>query len=233
MARKLLCRSQSDRRRLNSGIEMRHKTTQDLYSYWNALRRGRRAPRRLEIKPSEIAPILPDAFILERLDAGMFRFRLAGTRMCARLDTDLRGSNFLDRWSSADRSLLEHHLGEITDQARAGVLTFEAAVPGGKSRTFEILILPLLHTGSAVDRLLCSLSALDEGPGHEEGRLGPFRLVAAEAVWPEGRAPAATVDEPAGRQLPLHPHVRNARIVRHDRRQFRVYDGGLGKQHGE
>jgi hypothetical protein len=210
---------------------MRHKTTQDLFSYWDALRRGRRAPRRLDIQPSEIASILPDAFILERLDASMFRFRLAGTRMCSRLDSDLRGSNFLDRWSLADRSMLEHHLAEITDQARAGVLTFEAAAPGGKCRTFEILILPLLHTGSAVDRLLCSLSALDDDP--EEGRLGPFRLLAAEAVWPEGRAPAPTADEPASRQLPLHAHIRNARIVRHDRRQFRVYDGGLGKPQAE
>ncbi len=210
---------------------MRHTTTQDLYAYWNALRRGRRAPRRLEIQPSAIAPILADTFILERLDTGNFRFRLAGTRMCVRLETDLRGTNFLDRWSATDRAMLEHHLAEITDQARAGLLTFEATAAGGKRRTFETLILPLLHTGSAIDRLLCSLSALDEDTGQEDGRLGPLHLIAAVAIWPDGRAPATAAEDQADRQLPLHPHVRNARIVRHERRQFRVYDGGLGKHH--
>ena len=30
-------------------------------------------------------------------------------------------------------------------------------------------------------------------------------------------------------QSPFQAHIRNARIVRSERRQFRVYDGGLSK----
>lgn len=202
---------------------MRHQTSKDLYTYWNTLRRGRVAPRRLEIQPGEIAPLLPDTFILERLDDALFAFRLAGTRTCARLAMDLRGANFLARWNGADGSMIAHHLAEIEETGRAGLLTFEARGATGEMRTFEILILPLLHTGSTIDRLLCSLSALDETTEPGDERLGPFRLVAVEAIWPEAPGEGEAVD----RQSPLHAHVRNARIVRHNRRQFRVYDGGL------
>jgi hypothetical protein len=64
--------------------------------------------------------------------------------------------------------------------------------------------------------------------GSRDERLTTIRLIAAEAVWPEGR-PHALVDK-LSRQSPLQPHVRNARIVRQDRRQFRVYDGGLSTE---
>ena len=47
----------------------------------------------------------------------------------------------------------------------------------------------------------------------------------AEPIWPQGHPDP---DKFADRQAPLHPLVRKARIVRQGRRQFRVYEGGLG-----
>ena len=49
---------------------MKQRTIQTLYAYWNELRAGRIAPRRLEIEPSRISSILPETFMLERTDAG-------------------------------------------------------------------------------------------------------------------------------------------------------------------
>lgn len=213
---------------------MRHSASKALYAYWNEVRGERLAPRRLEIQPARIAELLLDTFILERADKGAFRFRLAGTRAASRFETPLKANDFLSSWGEGDRALLAHHLTAISDLGRVGLFTGEAdrlqGPPDGPSSgpvPFELLVLPLLHTGDAIDRLLCLLVPLEED-GRAPARNGAFRrlrLLAAEAVWPNGAPedPLAFSD----RQTPLRPHVRMARIVRQGRRQFRVYQGGL------
>jgi hypothetical protein len=205
---------------------MKHKTTNTLYAYWNEVRRNRVAPRRFEIEPARIADILPDTFILERIDRRTFRFRLAGTRICERFGFELRGSHFLEGWSG-DRSLIEHHLSAAGDEGRVALFWAEACSAAGHVVDLEILVLPLIHTGNALDRFLGSVSALEEPDWLGEERLIAKRLVAADAIWPDG-PPRNRPDAPT-ETSPFSPHVRNARIVRQDRRQFRVYKGGLDK----
>ena len=79
--------------------KMKQKTSQILYAYWNGVRGERMAPRRFEIEPARIATILPETFILERLDTDTFVYRLAGTRMCEQFGCEFRGANFLDGWN--------------------------------------------------------------------------------------------------------------------------------------
>lgn len=208
---------------------MRHPAAQALYAYWNEVRGERLAPRRLEIQPSRIGELLLDTFILERTDRTDYRFRLAGTRISALFGMNLQAYDFLSCWSNSDRAMLEHHLAAITDLGRVGVFTGEATLSatgagGGESvaTTFELLVLPLMHTGDAIDRLLCLMVPLEGADAYPNRRIDGLQLLAAEAVWPNGAAEELFAD----RQLPLHPHVRTARIVRQGRRQFRVYDGG-------
>jgi hypothetical protein len=210
---------------------MRHQATQALYAYWNEVRGDRLAPRRLEIQPARIGELLLDSFILERTDRSEFRFRLAGTRVSARFGMNLTAYDFLSCWSDGDRALLDHHLAAITDLGRVGLFTGEGRLasrdPAGAplSCAFELLVLPLMHTGHAIDRLLCLLVPLEDTGAGAGQRIEALRLLAAEAVWPAG----VPEDIPgfSERQSPLHPHVRTARIVRQGRRQFRVYEGGL------
>jgi hypothetical protein len=208
---------------------MRHQATQALYAYWNEVRRDRLAPRRLEIQPARIGDILLDTFILERAGAKEFRFRLAGTRVSSRFGIDLRAQDFLACWREADRALFEHHLEAIGDLGRVGLFTGEGETVDERGHatlvTFELLVLPLVHTGQSIDRLLCLLVPLDAPSGRPDAPIQGLRLAAAEAVWPNGHA--ADTPSLADRQLPLNPNVRLARIVRQGRRQFRVYEGGL------
>ena len=99
---------------------MRSKTGQILYAYWNEVRGDRLAPRRFEIEPSRIAPILSETFILERLDADTYRFRLAGTRIGEDFGFEFRGTNFLDGWMADDRITLIRHLQSLTVQGGVG-----------------------------------------------------------------------------------------------------------------
>ena len=208
---------------------MKSKTSQFLYSYWNDVRNGRLAPRRFEIEPSRITSILSETFILERLDVDIYRFRLAGTRICDEFGAELRGTNFLDGWLAEDRISLTRHLKELTQQGGVGVVTFQARAPDGGLNTFECLLLPLIHTRDTADRCLGALSRIDNAPppSANDQRLAMRRLTSAEIIWPDGRPHQVVTHQ--NRQIPFLPHVRQARIVRSERRQFRVYEGGLGK----
>jgi hypothetical protein len=204
---------------------MKNKTSEVLFHYWNDLRGDRMAPRRFEIEPSRISDILPDTFILERTADEQFLYRLAGTRVCERFGMELRGRSFLEGWSVDDRGCLDRQLEFVTASGGVCVLTVEVQSESGRLATFEVVVLPLTHTQNSVDRLLGAISAIDapEWLGFES--ILSKRLVTDEVIWPEGR-PHAVV-ETLDRQVPFLPHIRNARIVRQDRRQFRVYEGGL------
>ncbi len=209
---------------------MKSKTTQTLYAYWNDVRQNRLAPRRFEIEPSRIAPILSETFILERLDDATYRFRIAGTRICDDFGSEFRGTNFLDGWTPDDRITLTRHLQTITRQGGVGMLTFDVKTPCDGLVTFECILLPLIHTRDSIDRLMGGLARLDDPPASSPDRLAVRRLGSAEVIWPDGRPYSLVARQ--NHQPPLLPHVRNARIVRIDRRQFRVYDGGLAKPQG-
>ena len=210
---------------------MRDAINKALYAYWNEIRGDRLAPKRFEIEPSRIAGILPDTFILERNDQETSRFRLAGTRMCETFGAEFRGVNFFELFGPEDRITLQRQFSVIARQGAVGLFTIESKTAGEQAIRSEILLLPLVHMRDTVDRFLGALGHIDRPTwlGHEP--LVTTRLLTNELIWPDGR-PHAMIDN-VHRQTPFLPHVREARIVRSDRRQFRVYDGGLVKPDGE
>lgn len=204
---------------------MREVITQALYGYWNEIRAGRLAPKRFEIEPSLIAGILPDTFILERVDNDTSRFRLAGTRVCETFGAEFRGENFIDLVGPEDRVTLKRQLSVIARQGAAGVFVLSCETATGKTIDIEMLLLPLMHMGETVDRMLGSMAVSNRQSwtGHEP--ITKTRIVEHRLVWPDGR-PHAMIDN-THRQAPFLPQMNEARIVRGGRRQFRVYDGGL------
>lgn len=203
---------------------MKTRTTQILYAYWNEVRRGRLAPRRFDIEPARIAGILAETMILERMDDGAIRFRLAGTRIAEQFATEFRGHDFLALWSQDDRRTLAELFQRLTEQGGAGVLTLEALSCEGRRVSFEAVLLPLIHTREVVDRFLGALTCI-QAPGWLGSEpLVTLRLVNSEVIWPDGRphALASRMSQPPV----LTPHLAHGRLVRFDRRQFRVLDGG-------
>ena len=204
-------------------VSMQEAVSQSLFAYWNGLRDNRPAPKRFEIDPSRIANHLPNTFILERHDAGDLRFRLAGTRIADALGVELRGTNLFDLFNSEDARALQDRTDVIAEQCAVGVFRMSAVNPEGRSASFEMLILPLVHTQDTVDRFLGSIVPLDKPDWLGTSVLTNRALTDHLLVWPD-RALGVTHSD---RQLPFQPIRREARIVRSARRQFRVYDGGL------
>lgn len=203
---------------------MKVKTSQQLYAYWNELRGGRLAPRRFEVEPSAIAAILPDTFILERADRLDYVFRLAGTRICEAFGREFRGRNLLELWNPSDREVVIRVLESVTRDGGVGVIGLMATGAGGSQVGFEMLLLPLIHTGQSIARVLGSLAPLSAWPDYGAEPFEIIELSTFEVIWPDGRPYGllARTEAPS-------PFVRDlgaSRLVRSDRRAFRVFDGG-------
>ena len=85
---------------------MKHAASRELYAYWEEKRGTRPAPERAEIEPGAIRGVLSDAFILALDRRAGHPMRLAGTRVCALFDRELKGEPFLTLWSSERRGRL-------------------------------------------------------------------------------------------------------------------------------
>ncbi|MGE5266665.1 MAG: PAS domain-containing protein [Deltaproteobacteria bacterium] len=204
---------------------MRHAATDALFTYWNDLRGDRIAPRRFELEPGRMGDSLPDTFILQREDAGTYPFRLAGTRVCARFKREFRGHNFLDEWSPADYQMLGSLLNTVSVKGGCVLLLVHAETASGRPVTAEMMLLPLLHIQPFADRFLGSFVPLDSPAWLGFEPITGLTVLSHEIIWPAGerhREPQAF-----DRQAPFETCIRHASIVRSDRRQFRVFEGGL------
>jgi hypothetical protein len=206
---------------------MKQRTVQTLYAYWNDLRAGRIAPRRLEIEPSRIGSILPETFMLERTDPASYHYRLAGTRLCEIFGIELRGTNLLDGWGEADRVTLTRSLTATCEQGAVTLLSVEASTDTVRRVQLEVILLPLMHADNTMGRVIGAMSVTT--PPHWLGyeRLTEKHLVRHELIWPDGRPHA--VIERTSRQAPFLPARPQTRIVKDERRNFRVVDGGRNK----
>ena len=204
---------------------MQESVSQALYSYWNSLRGDRVAPKRFEIEPSCISGNLPDTFILERVSPSSLRFRLAGTRICEAFGIDFRGVDLFRLFEDGDARIIAQQIASASEGAVC-VFRISAGSTSGLSTEFELLILPLTHTRDTVDRFLGALTPVARPNWLGTVALTQRKLLSHELIWPDGVALPAE----QGSNIPvLMPTIREARIVRSNRRQFRVYEGGLSR----
>jgi hypothetical protein len=192
------------------------QTSRQLYAYWNRVRNGRAAPRRFEIEPARIAPLLPETFIAECEGPFSYRFRLAGTRICEQFGRELRGADLLGLFEAKDRHVFSSLLRHVISDAAVGQLLFAADSDANRRASFELLVMPLIHTGTAINRLLGAISAIE--PPFWLGSAPLIRLELADMhlIWPDGDPRPASS---AGAATPAKPV---------GGKRFRVFEGGAG-----
>ncbi len=194
-----------------------------LFTYWNQLRKGRKAPNRFEIEPKKIGPLLPGTFILETDDSRNFRFRLAGTKICETYGYELKGLDFISFWKDRnDREAVESLLHTIKEDGSAGLLEFTATNEAGEQCRFEILLLPLIHSGEHVNRIMGSMSSIDDPYWLGTRRLRGQSLDDLDLIWPDLNPDFSRKDN---EKLSIKS-CGNDRIISSNGRLFRVIEGG-------
>jgi hypothetical protein len=159
-------------------MSMQTKAVTDLYDYWTRQRGERPVPLRSTIEPADIAPILPDVFILEHSRLDDPRFRLAGTRFCAQFGRELKGTTFDTLFAPDQRTRIARVTENVMAHAAPAVLRI-ALVDGGLETTeAEIVLLPLATKGKAADRIIGAFAPL---PGQRQP-LSAFRYATLSAL---------------------------------------------------
>jgi hypothetical protein len=119
------------------------------------------APRRFEVEPAKIAALLPETFIAECAGMLGYRFRLAGTKICEQFGRELRGADLLSLWNTDDRDAVASLLRNVFTDAAVGHFVFRAYSRTNRQASFELVLLPLIHTGEAINRVLGAITAIE------------------------------------------------------------------------
>ena len=200
---------------------MQQITSRQLYAYWDRIRNGRIAPRRFEIEPGQIASVLPETFIAEHVGVPGCRFRLVGTKICAQFGRELRGTDLLSLFGPEDRDALASLLRSVYRDAAMGEIQFEAYTEAHRNAKFELILLPLIHTGNSINRILGAMSAYDPPFWLGATPLRRCEIVQADLRWPD-----ADQESPAPKPTMEMTPTANE-MVHSVRRRFRVYEGGI------
>jgi hypothetical protein len=192
---------------------MQQPTSRQLYAYWDGIRNGRIAPRRFEIEPARIAGLLRETFIAECTGLLGFRFRLAGTKICHQFGRELRGVDFLSLWPNEDRLAIASQVRNVLNDGAVGHGVFQAFSQSNRPARFEFVLMPLIHTGQTINRLLGSITAIEPPFWLGAESLSTFELSELHLHWPDG--------------VPAFMANGSSEAVGLARRRFRVVEGGL------
>lgn len=198
----------------------------ELLDYWNLVRQGRQAPKRIEITPSAISHILPTTFILEVRNQEKLHFRLAGSKMCEMFAQDFRGLNFLNCWPLSERKILARHITQLIVDGAVIHIISQASAPEGHQAQFEILFLPMTHGGTTIDRILGSIVPTTDYPWLGVTKLEFQEIKEIHMSYLRGSS-LPEPDNQASSGLAFIPHKK---IVEGKNCQFRVFDGGKTDQ---
>lgn len=200
---------------------MKNYRTKELYDYWDSVRGTRAAPRRLEIEPGSIGSLLPYVFVLERLDPVSYRFRLAGTHVCAYFGMELRGRQFTGLWPAKERDAVESLLFSVTEDAAGAVAGLEGREQGGRMARFELLLLPLSTRLDRYDRVIGSINPVEAPYWLGNWPITAISMRSVRLLWPNGQPDFLTQPEDMaaiGQSAVGAPHP------------FRVIEGGRSSQ---
>jgi hypothetical protein len=197
---------------------MQQITSRQLYAYWDRVRNGRNAPRRFEIEPGHIAPLLPETFIAESTGLPGCRFRLVGTKICQQFSKELRGTDLLSLFGPEDQDALASLLRTVFSKAAVGEVRFNAHTKTNRQVPFELVLMPLIHTGNTINRLLGAITAVENPFWLGATPLHRQEIVELNLHWPEEAQACAK------RAHEVAPST--TEIVQIARRRFRVYEGG-------
>lgn len=124
------------------------------YDYWQSKRHGDALPKRQDVDPAEIVPLLPNTLLVDvQVKPLDFVFRLVGTEVVRRYGREFTGKRLMD----LDLDGMNH------DIFKEYALTVERREPeyfvdqyimhNGRSMHFERILMPLSDDGQTINML--------------------------------------------------------------------------------
>src|SRR3954465_8293556 len=128
---------------------MKHPSSREFFAYWDEKRGLARAPDRSEMEPGAVRELLGDIFVLSYDPSAGYPFRVAGTRVCALLGCDQKGSSFSALFKPESRREIEDIIGIVAEEILAAGGGLPATAEGGARVQLELLLLPFSNRAGA------------------------------------------------------------------------------------
>lgn len=126
----------------------------DLWAYWHAKRDGRSMPRRKDIEPMEIPPLLPHILLVEADEQKRFRYRLVGTAIVETYGEELTGRFVDELFTPPRRAVALRHYNIAFETTRPFAVRNRYTNVRGTELLATRVILPLSEDGASVNMLL-------------------------------------------------------------------------------
>jgi hypothetical protein len=199
---------------------MKHRNSHLLVGYWSRLRKGRAVPDQTDIDPRSIKRMLSHVFILEASNAAHPIYRLAGTSLCERYGSELKGTNFLSHWDGQSRNALGALMRQSLATRQPICLSSIASTAECGMVELETVLAPVSFGDDGPTRFLGMVQVLSDISALG-GRAIAFERLVASHVLSENE-PISTRDNPPppppppARMLPSlrsHPRAPHLRLV--------------------
>lgn len=131
--------------------------------YWSAMRKDGDVPRRSDIDPRGIEPLLAEAFVAERIAPGLARLRIAGNHLTDLMGMEVRGMPLSSFLLPADRDRLADLLVDLFDAPATVDLRLAAEAGRGQAPlAARMVLMPLRSDLGDISRCLGCL--VTDGP---------------------------------------------------------------------
>ena len=160
----------------------------DLTAYWDELRGHRLAPRRSDLNPSRFGAALEHMFILEVVEGGPLRIRLAGTRLCDVMGMEARGMPARAIFAEGDQMRADNLFTEVVSHPACIDISLTATGEGGVEYAGGMILRPLADDFGEITRVLGCL--VIEAPRFETDLALTLGSVRIDTLREAGTTPA-------------------------------------------
>ncbi len=123
--------------------------------YWHSMRKGADVPRRSDIDPRGIQPLLANALIIERIAPGLARLRIAGQHLSDLMGMEVRSMPVSAFVAPEDRDQMAQALTELFE--RPAIVTLDMTAPGALRQpkiVGRMILMPLRSDLGDISRAL-------------------------------------------------------------------------------
>lgn len=182
-----------------------HPGSRALFSFWETMRAQEAAPRRSALDLKQIRDLVPNLTIIEADSAtGGFRWRLAGTTVCALYQRELTGANALLGWDSFEADVVSRFLNGVVHGLQPCLLRFRMFTDLHQLIGAEMIGLPVQANGGGIHIFGGVFPFRDIQPlGHRA--ISALELSGARSIWTEHLPGDRLVRQPGPVRLrPFH-----------------------------
>ncbi|HMI97850.1 MAG TPA: PAS domain-containing protein [Micropepsaceae bacterium] len=195
---------------------MKHRNSHFAVGYWSRIRNGRATPDQADIDPKALKRLLPFVFLLDSR-GGSFTYRLAGTTLCERYGSELRGRDYFLHWDPESSARLAELLRQSLRARLPLCLTSIGAVDHCHMIEIETVLMPITFGSDHPERFLGVAQVLTDVTPLAGQPISFERLVTSKLVREED---AGTINPPSAPPPPsahdgwrAHPRAPHLRLV--------------------